>query len=201
MLLPRLLHDEANSNIDEANSKRIDYKEHEGTNGKSITASSRNIRLRLLRGGVAPERRLRCSTVALISMTDVNHHHPKAISNVKEAIVKGLMLQSDQFKISGFDSRDVLVGRSVAYEYNVEIDSKRAVAKSTKKMLSSSSALYLHPSPLRLGLRLVLTDSQSQHIAIDVNYYLHQSLLVNKNSTTSVKTICQELMQKKMQHE
>lgn len=38
--------------------------------------------------------------------------------------MKGLGLQSDDLKISGFDSRDALVGRSVAYEFDVEIDDK-----------------------------------------------------------------------------
>ncbi|XP_071691662.1 protein TUNICAMYCIN INDUCED 1-like [Rutidosis leptorrhynchoides] len=64
-----------------------------------------------------------CSN-AMISMTDMNQQHPKAISDLKEAIVKGLGLQSDDFKITGFDSRDALVGRSVAYEFDVEIDDK-----------------------------------------------------------------------------
>ena len=45
-------------------------------------------------------------------------------SGLKEAIVKGLGLQSDDFKISGFDARDALVGRSVAYEFDIEIDDK-----------------------------------------------------------------------------
>ncbi|KVH93369.1 uncharacterized protein LOC112517486 [Cynara cardunculus var. scolymus] len=61
---------------------------------------------------------------ALISTPDVKQHHPKAIADLKEAIVKGLGLQSDEIKISGFDSRDALVGRSVAYEFDVEIDDK-----------------------------------------------------------------------------
>ncbi|KAI7745987.1 hypothetical protein M8C21_026851 [Ambrosia artemisiifolia] len=61
---------------------------------------------------------------ALISTPDVNQQYPKAISDLKEAIVKGLGLQSDELKISGFDSRDALVGRSVAYEFDVEIDDK-----------------------------------------------------------------------------
>lgn len=43
---------------------------------------------------------------------------------MKEAIVKGLGLQSDELKVSGFDSKDALVGRSVAYEFDVEIDDK-----------------------------------------------------------------------------
>ncbi|KAK9071078.1 hypothetical protein SSX86_009646 [Deinandra increscens subsp. villosa] len=61
---------------------------------------------------------------AFISTPDVNQQHPKAIADLKEAIVKGLGLQSDEIKISGFDSRDALVGRSVAYEFDVEIDDK-----------------------------------------------------------------------------
>lgn len=44
--------------------------------------------------------------------------------DLKEAIVKGLGLQSDDFKISGFDARDALVGRSLAYEFDIEIDDK-----------------------------------------------------------------------------
>lgn len=43
---------------------------------------------------------------------------------MKEAIVKGLGFQADDFKITGFDLRDTLVGRSVAYEFDVEIDKK-----------------------------------------------------------------------------
>lgn len=61
---------------------------------------------------------------ALISTPDMNQQHPRAIADLKEAIVKGLGLQSDDLKISGFDSRDALVGRSVAYEFDVEIDDK-----------------------------------------------------------------------------
>lgn len=47
---------------------------------------------------------------------------PKAIEDLKETIVNGLGFQSDEFKISGFDLRDALVGKSVAYEFDVEID-------------------------------------------------------------------------------
>ncbi|KAH6789880.1 tunicamycin induced protein [Perilla frutescens var. frutescens] len=49
---------------------------------------------------------------------------PNAISDLKEAIVKGLGFQADDFKISGFDLRDALMGKSVAYEFEVDIDSK-----------------------------------------------------------------------------
>lgn len=43
---------------------------------------------------------------------------------MKEAIVKGLGFQSEDFKISGFDLRDALVGHSAVYEFDVEIDKK-----------------------------------------------------------------------------
>ncbi|KAK9690556.1 hypothetical protein RND81_09G137400 [Saponaria officinalis] len=70
---------------------------------------------------------LPCS-LALVSSPDVNVNvnppFPKAISDLKEAIVKGLGFQADQFKISGFDVKDILVGQSVAYEFDVEIDNK-----------------------------------------------------------------------------
>ncbi|XP_074312770.1 protein TUNICAMYCIN INDUCED 1 [Silene latifolia] len=62
----------------------------------------------------------------LVSSPDVNVNppYPKAISDLKEAIVKGLGFQADNFKISGFDVKDILVGQSVAYEFDVEIDNK-----------------------------------------------------------------------------
>ncbi|GAA0156100.1 hypothetical protein LIER_13670 [Lithospermum erythrorhizon] len=50
--------------------------------------------------------------------------YPKAILDLKDAIVKGMGFQEDDFKLSGFDLRDVLVGKSVAYEFDVEIDNK-----------------------------------------------------------------------------
>ncbi|XP_009616820.1 protein TUNICAMYCIN INDUCED 1 [Nicotiana tabacum] len=61
---------------------------------------------------------------ASISSKDVNPPYPKAISDLKESIVKGLGFQDEDFKISGFDLRDALVGRSVSYEFDVEIDNK-----------------------------------------------------------------------------
>ncbi|KAK2987433.1 hypothetical protein RJ640_018570 [Escallonia rubra] len=63
-------------------------------------------------------------STALISSPDLNPTYPKAISDLKEAITKGLGFQTEDFKISGFDLRDALVGRSVAYEFDVEIDNK-----------------------------------------------------------------------------
>ncbi|KAL3843818.1 hypothetical protein ACJIZ3_001221 [Penstemon smallii] len=63
-------------------------------------------------------------STALVASQDFNPPYPKAISDLKEAIVKGLGFQADEFKISGFDLRDALVGKSVAYEFDVEIDNK-----------------------------------------------------------------------------
>ncbi|TYH88915.1 hypothetical protein ES332_D01G221800v1 [Gossypium tomentosum] len=63
---------------------------------------------------------------AIISSSNalVSTPYPKAISDLKEAVVKGLGFQADDFKISGFDLRDALVGHSVAYEFDIEIDNK-----------------------------------------------------------------------------
>ncbi|KAI3448208.1 hypothetical protein Pfo_004873 [Paulownia fortunei] len=61
---------------------------------------------------------------ALVATQDFNPPYPKAISDLKEAIVKGLGFQADDVKISGFDLRDAQVGKSVAYEFDVEIDNK-----------------------------------------------------------------------------
>uniref|UniRef100_A0A2N9GB35 Tunicamycin induced 1 n=1 Tax=Fagus sylvatica TaxID=28930 RepID=A0A2N9GB35_FAGSY len=64
------------------------------------------------------------SSSALLSAPDFNPLYPKAISDLKESIVKGLGFQADEFKVSGFDLRDAQVGHSVAYEFDVEIDNK-----------------------------------------------------------------------------
>ncbi|KAJ8572474.1 hypothetical protein K7X08_008985 [Anisodus acutangulus] len=61
---------------------------------------------------------------ALVANKDINPPYPKAIYDLKESIVKGLGFQAEDFKISGFDLRDALVGRSVSYEFDVEIDKK-----------------------------------------------------------------------------
>ncbi|XP_050211197.1 protein TUNICAMYCIN INDUCED 1 [Mercurialis annua] len=60
---------------------------------------------------------------ALLSSPNINSP-PKAISDLKEAIVKGLGFQADDFKISGFDIRDALVGHAVAYEFDIEVDNQ-----------------------------------------------------------------------------
>lgn len=63
-------------------------------------------------------------STALITAPGVQSTYPKAISDLKEAIVKGLGFQADDFKVSGFDVGDALVGHAVAYEFDVEIDDK-----------------------------------------------------------------------------
>ncbi|XVF45780.1 hypothetical protein PTKIN_Ptkin02bG0234000 [Pterospermum kingtungense] len=63
-------------------------------------------------------------TILSSSNALVSTPYPKAISDLKEAIMKGLGFQADDFKILGFDFRDALVGHSVAYEFDVEIDNK-----------------------------------------------------------------------------
>ncbi|KAF8027886.1 hypothetical protein BT93_E0723 [Corymbia citriodora subsp. variegata] len=63
-------------------------------------------------------------STALITAPGVQSAYPKAISDLKEAIVKGLGFQADDFKVSGFGVEDALVGHAVAYEFDVEIDDK-----------------------------------------------------------------------------
>ncbi|KAM7256170.1 hypothetical protein ACFE04_011911 [Oxalis oulophora] len=48
--------------------------------------------------------------------------YTKAISDLKDTIVKGLGFPSEDMKISGFDLRDALVGHSVAYEFDLQIE-------------------------------------------------------------------------------
>ncbi|KAG8055283.1 hypothetical protein GUJ93_ZPchr0001g30457 [Zizania palustris] len=49
---------------------------------------------------------------------------PKAISDLREAIVKGLGFQSEELEVSGFDVRDALVGQAVVYEFDIEVGRK-----------------------------------------------------------------------------
>uniref|UniRef100_A0A0A9CSG5 Tunicamycin induced 1 n=1 Tax=Arundo donax TaxID=35708 RepID=A0A0A9CSG5_ARUDO len=49
---------------------------------------------------------------------------PKAISDLRDAIVKGLGFQAEGLKVSGFDVRDALVGQAVAYEFDIEVGKK-----------------------------------------------------------------------------
>lgn len=65
-----------------------------------------------------------CPSLASFASQDINPPYPKAISDLKESIVKGLGFQAEDFMISGFDLRDALVGRSVSYEFDVEVDNK-----------------------------------------------------------------------------
>ncbi|KAG1366699.1 hypothetical protein COCNU_13G004890 [Cocos nucifera] len=61
---------------------------------------------------------------AVISSESLNPSSPKAISDLREAIVKGLGIQGEGLEVSGFDVRDALVGHSVAYEFDIEVDNK-----------------------------------------------------------------------------
>ncbi|KAJ7968363.1 Tunicamycin induced 1 [Quillaja saponaria] len=61
---------------------------------------------------------------ALLSSSENNPPYPKAISDLKDSIVKGLGFHVEDFKIYGFDPRDAQVGHSLAYEFDVEIDNK-----------------------------------------------------------------------------
>lgn len=63
-------------------------------------------------------------SAALIATQDINPPYPKAISDLRDAIVKGLGFQAEDFTISGFNLRDAQVGRSVAYEFDIEVDNK-----------------------------------------------------------------------------
>ncbi|KAK7302629.1 hypothetical protein RJT34_13521 [Clitoria ternatea] len=49
--------------------------------------------------------------------------YPKAISDLKESIVKGLGF-TDEFKVTGFDPREAEVGHSLEYQFDIEIDDK-----------------------------------------------------------------------------
>ncbi|KAJ8768990.1 hypothetical protein K2173_023985 [Erythroxylum novogranatense] len=51
----------------------------------------------------------------------------KSISDLKEAIVKGLGFQAEDLKVWGFDQREALVGHSVAYEFDVEVEGNQVI--------------------------------------------------------------------------
>ncbi|XP_068657129.1 protein TUNICAMYCIN INDUCED 1 [Aristolochia californica] len=61
----------------------------------------------------------------LISAQGLNSPAPKAIADLKDAIVKLLGFQSEDLKVSGFDVRDALVGQTLAYEFDIEIGNKK----------------------------------------------------------------------------
>lgn len=47
------------------------------------------------------------------------------LKDLRDAIVRGLGIQGQEgLKVSGFDVRDALVGQSVAYEFDIEVDKK-----------------------------------------------------------------------------
>lgn len=59
---------------------------------------------------------------ALNYKPDINLYFSKAMSDLKETILKSSGLQSDDVKLSGFDLKGALVGRSM--EFDLEIDNK-----------------------------------------------------------------------------
>ncbi|KAM1141075.1 hypothetical protein ACFX13_041805 [Malus domestica] len=65
-------------------------------------------------------------SLSLISTSELRppYSTPRAISDLKEAIVEGLGFQVEDLKVSGFDLRDSQMGHSVAYEFDVEMDNK-----------------------------------------------------------------------------
>ncbi|XP_043708015.1 uncharacterized protein LOC122657387 [Telopea speciosissima] len=80
---------------------------------------------------MAPQSRFLAETVFLVVLLTLRScdalgsaGNPKAISDLQDAIVKALGFQSSDLKISDFDIRDALVGHSVAYEFDIEIDKK-----------------------------------------------------------------------------
>ncbi|KAI5448279.1 hypothetical protein KIW84_015632, partial [Lathyrus oleraceus] len=57
--------------------------------------------------------------------SDSNPPYPKAFSDLKESIVKGLgFAPEDDIKITGFDPREAQVGHSIEYQFDVEIGNK-----------------------------------------------------------------------------
>ncbi|XP_078430463.1 tunicamycin induced protein [Wolffia australiana] len=49
---------------------------------------------------------------------------PRAISDLKEAVLEGLGTQENGVELSGFDPGDAKVGQSMAYEFHIEIDKR-----------------------------------------------------------------------------
>ncbi|CAO2815831.1 unnamed protein product [Amaranthus hypochondriacus] len=94
------------------------------------------------------------ASFAFVSSPNVNYPYTKALSGLKEAIVKGLGFQAEDFRISGFDVRDTLVGHSVAYEFDVEIDNKvlpMKLLEDVKKWEYVDMPIFQMEEPVRPG--------------------------------------------------
>lgn len=75
--------------------------------------------------------------------------------------MKGLGFQSDEIKISGFDLRDALVGKSVAYEFDVEIDNQVLPFKlleDVKRWEYVDLPIFQMEDPNKLGFENGLVD-------------------------------------------
>ncbi|KAL4555931.1 hypothetical protein LXL04_038565 [Taraxacum kok-saghyz] len=57
---------------------------------------------------------------ALNSMPEVHRHYPKALSDLKDAIVKGLGIQSENLNLFGFDLKGALVAQSMEFDLQVD---------------------------------------------------------------------------------
>ena len=58
--------------------------------------------------------------------------------------MKGVGFKADEFRISGFDMRDVLVGQSVAYEFDVEVDDKVLPVKLLEDVKNGNMLIYTY---------------------------------------------------------
>nr|GEZ92718.1 hypothetical protein [Tanacetum cinerariifolium] len=105
------------------------------------------------------------SLTAVMSTTDVKQY-PKAISELEEVIVRGLGFQSDDLKITAFDLKDALVGQSVAYEIDLEINNQ-------KKKKSSQRSSVLTPFKLAGPMELWIQDAKKTKLLLPANNIKH----------------------------
>ncbi|ERN14195.1 hypothetical protein AMTR_s00033p00077840 [Amborella trichopoda] len=63
-------------------------------------------------------------TKSMATPESPNSSPMKVMADLKEAIVRGLGFQPDEFKVSSIDFKDAMVGQTVVYEFMVEIDNK-----------------------------------------------------------------------------
>ncbi|MQL77194.1 hypothetical protein Taro_009595 [Colocasia esculenta] len=61
---------------------------------------------------------------AFVASQFLKSSFPRAISDLKDTVVKSLGKQAEGLELSGFDPRDAKVGQSISYEFHVEIDKK-----------------------------------------------------------------------------
>ena len=89
-----------------------------------------------------------------LSWSNIIFYFMILFQDLKEAIMKGLGFQAEDFRISGFDSRDMLVGHSVAYEFDVEINNKvlpMKLLEDVKKWEYVDMPIFQMEEPVRPG--------------------------------------------------